>query len=383
MDPMYWWLWNDNITMFNPGFYCYSCDCCSPCIECCSSSSTLSTTTSAAAGTHDTGSLCCISCGDICGSSIPGCCECGSGGAGAGGGGGVATGAGESCCHGSCCASCGEEAMYLLIVVFVIIVVVGAVVSIAVGALYFSFIVQRHVKVLKKWSLAHEFVVHDKAVDEVPKSLVVPHSELLTSTFSSSSLSLSLNSEQRVSHGYDEHTTRDIELGTYRGGSSNHIGRNSYSHSSTFMDENNSNDNNNDNNNAVSPMSRVPLQVGYRPPSMPAKSSTTQYHRIVPSPLDDSDSWAAYEKTLLREQHRETRQQQQQQQQLGLSMVMTRDSLDGDDSSTTTTTTVSPFTNQQQHQQQQQRLSSAHEEYLASSKLSLKQKEYLRRSGLL
>lgn len=127
-DPMCWWFWNDGIGLSNPNFYCYNCYC-----NCCA--------------------------------------ECGANGCplGVAGGGGDCCGAGASadCCS---CAAVGEEMLAVLVVVAILLVVVGVVVSVFVGAMYISFVMQRHIKVLKKWNLAQEFVVMDLCENEGPES---------------------------------------------------------------------------------------------------------------------------------------------------------------------------------------------------------------------
>lgn len=408
VDPMYWWLWNDNITMGHPGFYCYSCDCCTcPCVDCCSSSPSVPTAAAGSTGSHDCGALCCTSCGDACGANF-GCCECGS------------VGGGASCCGESCCASCGEEAMYLLIVVFVVVVVVGAVVSIAVGALYFSFIVQRHVKVLKKWSLAQEFVVLDKAANDdidlrnplvsvssnkhhhhdamasstIPASTTASQlleqgedefSHLLSSTAAATTTATKqslissllsekciLPSEKRI-YG-DNHL--DIELGAYRDSNTSTSSDCINIGSHELVDE----DANKSSVDVIPPMERR-----YRPPSLPPiKSSTeqsqshrrttltqTEMTRTTPS---HSQSWVAYEQQqLLREKQKHT----QKVKKGGIGMVMIRDAaiLDNADMATMSAT--------QQQQQQQPSGNVIPSVFSASPMLSTSQRDYLHRSGLL
>jgi hypothetical protein len=113
-DPMCWWFWNDGIGLTNPHFYCYNCYC----AECGANSCPMS-----------------VAGGDMCGA-------CGS----------------ADCCS---CAALGEEMLAVLVVLLILLVAVGVIVSVFVGAMYISFVMQRHVKVLKKWNLAQEFVVMD------------------------------------------------------------------------------------------------------------------------------------------------------------------------------------------------------------------------------
>jgi hypothetical protein len=123
-DPMCWWVWSDGIGLSNPNFYFYNCYAPVVCPDCGAASA-------AGGGAHS--GDCCAAC------------------------------AGGDCCT---CAAIGEDLFAVLVAVVIILIALGVVISVAVGAMYISFIMQRHVKVLKKWNLAQEFMVVDLCENE-------------------------------------------------------------------------------------------------------------------------------------------------------------------------------------------------------------------------
>lgn len=72
-----------------------------------------------------------------------------------------------SCCAGSgigdCCTATalGEEALIIVVALVVIFALIGVFVCIVMGVIYVQYVVQRHIKVLRKFSLTKEYIVAD------------------------------------------------------------------------------------------------------------------------------------------------------------------------------------------------------------------------------
>lgn len=94
------------------------------------------------------------------------------------------------CCHCTectCveCSSCSAEAIPLLLIVFGVLVFVGLVVSIFLGAYMIEKLIERHVTILKKSTLAKDFIVADLESLPDARSSVPSLSPSATSSLSS------------------------------------------------------------------------------------------------------------------------------------------------------------------------------------------------------
>ena len=155
------------------------------------------------------------------------------------------TGACCECCANPAACSCGEcaggsavghELAICFLVIFVILALVGVFVSVVLGAVYFQYLIQKHIKSLSKFNLTKDYIVRDLSPDAV--DIALPSAPLLTETISP----------------YSVVSSSDIELGP--------VGRRASSSAYNRLDESS----------ALSPT---------HPPSAPSYMTSVQMQELV------------------------------------------------------------------------------------------------------
>jgi len=142
-----------------------SCGSCAPCY-CCDDLFFYNPYIYVASDTGGTPCTCCCgSCGECGGQGCAGCTECGG-------------------CHGCATASLGEEAFLFVVVIVVIFAVVGVFVCIVMGTMFLQFVVERHLRVLRKFSLTKDYEVADLADSYLSLSTSSNHHVILATEVS-------------------------------------------------------------------------------------------------------------------------------------------------------------------------------------------------------